>query len=383
VLTWSQRPVLHSPADLYRGSPHTLYNVIADQSYRVIARVPARGHGVRTDLHDFVITKRGTALLLGFRYMKKDLSSVGGPKSGGTVIDCLVQEIDLTTNKLLFNWSAIRHVPITDSYAPVTPGWDYFHVNSLSEDSDGNLLVSARHTSAVYKIDRHSGRIIWQLGGRRSTFKLGPGAGFRFQHDAQRAPDGTLTMFDNDASEFDKSPKPARALSLRFNARTKTVNVARQFVGPQPVVTISQGSARVLPNGNMFVGWGNAPSFSEFAPDGRLLFSGSMAGPRFQSYRAFKYPWVGRPPGAPAMAASSAAGATTVYAAWNGATEIANWRVLGGSSADSLAPLGTVAWNGLETQMRATPAQQFVSVEALDASGKVIGVSAVIEPKVG
>src|SRR6266542_1348901 len=115
-----------------------------------------------------------------------DLSSVGGPVDG-KVFDGIVQEIDVATGRVLFEWHSLDHVPLTDSYQPLpsSPGapWDYFHINSINLDSDQNLLISARHTWAIYKIDRRTGDVIWRLGGKESDFALGPGAAFAWQHD--------------------------------------------------------------------------------------------------------------------------------------------------------------------------------------------------------
>jgi hypothetical protein len=385
VLTWSQRPPIVTDADLYAGNPHSLYNVVADDRYRVIARVRARGKNVRTDLHDLVITKKDTALVLGFRYVPRRLSRYGGPRRG-RVIDCLVQEVDIPTNRVLYSWSAVNHVPLSDSAVKPLPSgdWDYFHVNSVAEDIDGNLLVSARHTNAVYKIHRTDGRVLWTLGGKRSTFTMGPGTSFWYQHDAQRLPDGTLTIFDNHASEFDKGHGGAsKVLRLRLDTRKRTASLAGAWGHPSgQILATSQGNARMVAGGNLFTGWGSSPWFSEHAPDGRLLFAAHLPSRTYQSYRAFKGPWHANPGGRPLVAASARSRGLTVYASWNGATEIARWRVLGGPSADSLQPIGVADWNGLETVIRLqVAAPPTVAVEALDAAGNVLGRSGAIAPK--
>ena len=109
--------------------------------------------------------------------MTRDLSSVGGSTSG-LVIDGVVQEIDIASGKVLFEWHSLDHVPLDESHQPVpasaTTPYDYFHINAVSPDEDGNLLISSRHTWTVYKLDRHSGAVIWRLGGKNSDFALGP-----------------------------------------------------------------------------------------------------------------------------------------------------------------------------------------------------------------
>lgn len=382
VLTWGQRPPFTTVDDLYNGSPKTLYNVIADESYKVLARVRARGRGVRTDLHDMTISRRNTALVLGFRLVTRRLRSLGGPRKG-PVIDSIVQEIDIPTGRVLFSWSSIRHVPLNHSVLkPARRGaWDYFHANSVAEDADGNLLISARHTSAIYKVDRRTGDVIWTLGGKASSFQMGPGASFWYQHDPQRQADGTITLFDNHGSEFDKRGA-SRALELSLDENARTATVVREFGHPKgAVLATSQGGTRMLPGGNLFTGWGSSPWFSEHSRDGRLLFAAYLPSRTYQSYRAFKGLWRGNPPGRPTVAASTRSGRLIMFAAWNGATRIARWRVLGGSLPQFAKPLGEVPWAGLETAMRFPSRPAWVIVEALDAAGNVIGRSRAIKPE--
>ena len=159
---------------------------IVDSSYHVIATVHA-GNGLDADGHEFALTPQGTALITIYHEVPYDLSSVGGPKDG-TVVDGIVQEIDVATGRVLFEWHSLDHVPLAESYAPVTrnDAYDYFHINAVNLDNDGNLLISGRHTWTVYKVDRHTGQILWRLGGKRSDFKLGAGRPVRLA--AQPAP---------------------------------------------------------------------------------------------------------------------------------------------------------------------------------------------------
>jgi hypothetical protein len=384
VLTWSVRPPLVSGDDLYRGGPRSDYHVIADDSYHVIKRIRAVGRGVTTDVHEFLITPRNTALMLGFRDIPRRLSRYRGPRNGH-IIDCLVQEVDIRTGRLLFNWSAARHIPLSESTAsmPAVGAWDPYHLNSIAEDSDGNLLVSSRHTSTIYEIDRHSGRIIWKLGGRHSSFKMGPGTRFFYQHAAERQPDGTITLLDNRATDVDKSRgHVSRVLTLRLDTQARTATLVGSFLHPSgPTLTTSQGNANVLGNGNVFVGWGISPWFSEYAPDGRVLFAAHFTSNWHHSYRAFKAPWVGHPGGKPAVATAVQGDRLAVYASWNGATEIAEWRVLAGYDKSTLAPLGVSPWQDFETTMSFPAGPRVVQVEALDASGAVLGASDPVTPR--
>jgi hypothetical protein len=138
------------------------------------------------------------------------------------------------------------------------------------------------------------------------------------------------------------------------------------------------GSAQRLENGGFFVGWGTTPQISEFGADGSVVFDASFPGGQF-SYRAFRSQWQGRAPGRPAVAAArNADGSADVYASWNGATRVAGWRILGGSSQASLAPLATVPRTGFETRTRIGRRPRYAAAAALDKRGRVLGTSPVV-----
>jgi hypothetical protein len=51
-------------------------------------------------------------------------------------------------------------------------------MNSVALAPDGDLIVSSRNTWTIYKIVRPGGAVRWRLGGKKSDFKVGPGAAF-------------------------------------------------------------------------------------------------------------------------------------------------------------------------------------------------------------
>jgi len=347
--------------------------VIADSSYRTVRRVQA-ARGLRGDLHEFVITPRDTALLTSYVITHADLSRVGGSRNG-TIQDAIFQEIDLAGGEVLLEWHSLDRVPLDESYAPVEANWDFFHINSVDLDGDGNLLVSSRSMHTIYKLDR-SGAIVWRLGGKRSDFQMGAGASFAWQHDARRQPDGTITVFDNGATP---AVEPlSRGLILDVDEQAMTASLVRQYTHPH-ILSGSQGSMQPLPNGNVFIGWGEAPRVSEFDRSGRMLFD-AVLGDQYECYRAFRLPWSGLPAQAPAIAASTGArdGATTVYASWNGATEVVTWRLLAGTgqSADDLTPVANARSVGFESALHtSSSAGSRFAVQALDGSGALLGQS--------
>jgi FlaG/FlaF family flagellin (archaellin) len=348
---------------------------IVDSSYRPIASVGA-GNGYQADLHDFQLTNSGSAWLTAYALVTADLSSYGGPRNG-ILQDAIVQEVDVPTGLVMFEWHAYGHVSISDSYSTVphysNEPYDYFHVNSISPDpwGDGNFLISSRNTWAAYEINHVTGAIDWRLGGRHSSFKMGAGTGTAWQHDVRWQPDRTLTIFDNGATP--KVHSESRILRERINWSSRSVSLVSRYVGK--ITSGSQGNDQVLANGNSFVGWGEEPYLTEFSPAGQIVFSGHFPAPG-QSYRAYRFPWSAAPATRPALAVKPGAGsAVTVYASWNGATAVAAWQLLAGSSVSALAVVAQAPRSGFETALQASTGASTFAVQALGAEGQVLGTS--------
>ncbi len=367
------RPVLTWWEGVHGGYGDGEY-VIFDESYREVARVRA-GNGLPGDHHEFHLTPRGTALVTIYAEKPMDLSPYGGPRDG-LILDGIVQEIDVEGGQVLFEWHSLEHVDVGESfYTPPndpTNRFDYFHINSVEEDGEDHLLVSARRTSTVYKIDRRTGEVVWRLGGKRSDFEMGEGTDFAYQHDARRQPDGAITLFDNygPKNEEDRS----RAVVLEVDQEAMTARLMREYFAPGGMpIADTQGNVQVLPNGNVFVGWGSEPYFSEFAKDGELLYHAAFA-PWGESYRAFRLPWSGRPDGAPTVSVGGGKdGKVTLYASWNGATEVAAWQVLAGPGPEELGIIESVSRHGFETVIEVETAEPYVGVRAQDRSGGALG----------
>jgi outer membrane protein assembly factor BamB len=382
VLTWGERAPVVSPPEIFEADPKDLFYMVADQNYKPFLRVRAIGKGVGTDMHEFVITKRGTVLMFGFRLVTRDLTSLGGV-ADGHVVDSLVQEIDLNTGKLVFNWSALEHIPMSDSIFPVPENehpWETYHSNSISETSDGNLLVSMRHTSAIYKIDRKTGKVLWTLGGKHSDFTMGPGTTFYYQHDAQPLGDGKILLFDNGSSFTDRRHPYSRLKVIKLDGAVRTAALADDVLHDRAILAVSQGNARRLENGNYFIGWGNREYFSEYTPEGQQLFDGKVPTVAYQSYRAFKGNWSGQAKSKPKIVADRTRGRTLIWVSWNGATAVKSWRVLGGPTQTTLKPLGVGDREGFETRLDVAAAPRVVRVQALDGKNKVLATSAPARP---
>jgi hypothetical protein len=355
-------------------------DVIYDSSYRQIGAVSG-GNGYRADLHEIQLGPDGSALITASALVHADLSRVGGPRVG-TLLDSIVQRVDVKTGLVMFEWHAYGHIALSRSYRDVPHSsrdvWDCFHVNSVSPGPNGNLLVSSRNTWAGYSVSPTTGRVLWALGGRRPTFRMGSGTQTAWQHDMRWQPDGTITVFDN--GDAPRVHPQTRIFSERIDfVHHRTRLVASQAHSPA-LRASSQGNFQLLADGDRFVGWGSAHYMSEYDSSGRVVYDAHLRAPT-ESYRAFRFPWHGMPAAPPAAAARhGGSGTDTVYASWNGATEVAAWRVLGGAAASSLAPLAQAPRSGFETAI-SVHASSTYEVQALDASGRVLGTSAAVRAR--
>jgi len=292
VLTWWQGTGL---GGLSSGTDY-----IYSDDFQPITTVNA-GNGLSADGHEFLITPQNTALILSYATATANLTSIGGP-ADQTVINGVVQEIDIATGKVLFQWNSAEHVPFAQSEQPLpasasTP-WDWFHVNAVHLDTDGNLLIDARDTWTTYKVNRLTGKIIWQLGGKNSSFSLEAAPGqvldsaneiFAWQHDPEALGDDLYTFFDNESSGAPLLSY-SRAITVKLDQRTHVATLVASDDQPEGLTAPSQGNAQTTGDGDLFVGWGALPYFSEFDRSGRLVFNAEFpAG--VNTYRAYLLPW--------------------------------------------------------------------------------------------
>jgi hypothetical protein len=381
VLTWWQDPLI-------AAGRQEAGEVIANSAYQTIAEVRA-GNGYQPDLHEFQITPQNTAVITVYDAIDCNLSAVGGP-ANGAVADTLLQEIDLKTGLVMYEWHSLDHVPLRSAYDSAAhtsrkEPFDYFHINSVDVEQDGDLLVDSRNTWAAYDVDPKTGQVRWELGGKHSSFRLGPGTSIAWQHDAVQQPDGAITFFDNGASP--QVHPQSRAIEVTLDTANMTATLTRSYEHRNPLVAGSQGNLQALASGDWMVGWGQAGYLSEIGASGQLLFNAHLP-PGWESYRTFVLPWSGQPAQPPALAAvatSTTQAGATAYASWNGATEVASWEVLAGASPSALAPVGSAPKAGFETAipLPAVSAGAYVEVQALNGAGAVIGASATVKVGAG
>ena len=371
--TYRGRPVLTYWRGTSRQGIGTGELVIRDQSYRVIRRIRSV-NGLPPDLHEFKIVG-DKAILVSYPIVRQNLRAVKGKKRG-LVVDSVIQEVDIATGLVTFEWHSLGHIRIRETFSRPRPGTplDYAHTNSVNLDTDGDFLMSARNTWAGYKIDRQTGRILWRLGGKRSSFRLPRAARFAWQHDIQRRADGAITVFDNSA--FPPVRKFSRALAIRLDFAKRTGRLISAVRHPRRLLTATQGNVQTLPNGNFLVGWGSQRQLTEYGAAGNVLYNAALA-LGYESYRSYRLPWVGLPISRPVVAAADEPGAgTDAYMSWNGATEVAEWELFSGASPTTLVSVGRKPRTGFETMIVSPGDPRYVQVRARDAAGNVLGTSA-------
>ena len=377
-------PALDLRVQQYRGRPVLTYwtglvleglgfgkGVLLDEEYRLVAEVRA-GNGLLSDFHEFRLTEEGTALFVAYPVVPFDLSPIDGP-ADGWIYGALVQEVDVETGEVLLEWDGMDHLDITETHraredgageSPEKP-FDPVHLNSVFPDGDA-LLLSARHTSTIYRVDRRTGEVLWRFGGERSDIEVPEGGTFGWQHDAQRQPDGTITVYDNHDNAIETDSVSA-ALRFEVDEEARTATLV-QALRHEDRYGYAMGNAQYLDDGHVVVGWGMDPVVTEFDESGRAVFE--LRGLGLGSYRGYRSAWVGRPRTSPDIAVVDG----TAHVSWNGATEVARWRLRGGTGEDAGRELATVDRTGFETALEADlTGEAWVSAEALDASGEVLG----------
>lgn len=374
ALAWWQGAVTNT------GATESGEYVVVDQHYQPVARLRAKDGWVLT-LHELVISGEH-AWVTANKNIPVNLSRYGGAYNGA-LIDSAVQEYDLRTGKLLRNWDALDHIPLSESQASLpTNGfpWDAYHINSVELVGQEKLLVSMRDTWAAYLVDIDTSQIEWTLGGRHSSFKFGSGAAFQWQHDVKLAPGATVSLYDDHCCQltgggtYVDPTGPSRGLVLKLDQQTRTATLEAQYVLGADFDAAYMGDTQPLANGNVLVGWGSEPYFSEFSRSGRMLFEGEFPGPNL-TYRATLERWTGLPLAPPVGAVRQVGGATVVYASWNGATQAVSWRVLAAPGTGRMSAVATHAKSGFETAIPVPAGYASFKVQALDAGGRAIGTS--------
>jgi hypothetical protein len=322
---------------------------LLNQHYEDVGPVQAVGY--RADFHDFQILPNGHKLLLIYEERAIDMSQLhpdGNPQA--TVVGCRIQEQDAGV-AVVFSWSSFDHIPITDTVKDLSAErLDYMHCNAIEPDWDGHLLLSSRDIDEVTKINRHTGQVMWRLGGKGNQFEFVNGIGaedvaFAGQHDVRRVSTDTITLFDNRL----RASNYSRAVAYRLDEVTKVATLTWEYRHTPDIFSLIMANAQRLPNGNTLIGWGSGqPAITEVGPAGDLRLQVELP-PSMQNYRAFRFPWVGLPRTEPTLLVERTPPTVTLRYSWNGATEVAAWRIYGGAEPPLETWLKTEVKTGFET----------------------------------
>jgi hypothetical protein len=359
---------------------------VMDTHYKVVDSYKA-GDGYTADLHDLQLLPNGDALLMIYDSETLDMSQVvPGGQQKATVTGLIIQEQDPSKN-VIFEWRSWDHFSFFDSTAVLTGQQiDLVHGNALAPSNDGNLLLSSRNLSEITKINLQTGAVMWRLGGKANMFRFINGQPFAFQHDVRQLPNGDITVFDNQGTT--QNPAPSQGIEYRIDEVSKTATVVWNFSHAPDVFTTFMGNTQRVPSGNTLLSWG-APfthsgysyfSMTEVTPENQAIFDFTFDQP-YVSYRAFLFPWHGFPETPPALAAKGDASGLTLGYSWNGATEVASYRVYGGSSPTSLTLIDQKTNTDFENQSHLSGLPQgecYFQVAALDKDGNEMARSKVI-----
>jgi hypothetical protein len=360
-----------------------------DSSYKQVSKFGA-ANNLDGDLHEFRITPEGTALITIYDIIPADLTALGH-KADGSIWDCVVQEIDLESGNALFQWRASEHHELTETLReiPNDDPFDWYHINSIDKDIHGNYLVSSRYLHAITYISGATGEIIWILGGKKNMFtdlSSGRATDFLFQHDARWQDDyTTITLFNNGA-EDGHLVNPSRGMRIKIDQVAMTAELINEYMNPNHIFGVSQGSMQVLPNSNVLLGYGNSGAMTEYSANGTVICDVHW-GPQdwftsgdIQSYRTYKFDWIGRPDSQPdaELVVAEDGSSVTFYVSWNGDTEVKSWHL---ESTDGVEEgiwrkVGAVQRIGFETALAIKSTElPFVRASGVDSQGNVLATT--------
>lgn len=372
-----------------------------NSSYDLAHEILPVGKHLQANSHEFRITPQGTALIALYPHRETDCTGLGLGKKCW-IQDGWFQEIDIESGKLLFEWKASEHIGWKDVYS--TPcrkdgygtsrkdSFDWFHLNAIDKTEEGDYVVSARYLHAIICICGKTGEMLWQLGGKKNQFTSEDGAlDFSWQHHVTWQGNNTLSLFDNHANSVLHAPsKHSKGMVIKLDLENMKASLLGKYIHPDEILNVSQGSVQLLSNSsNVLVGFGNSPTWVEYTKEGEVLCSTHFA-PKVdfelvdfgwaKSYRIFKNPWVGRPRTVPDIKVNS----RNAWVSWNGATEVAFWRLQTAKSKDAeegeFATVQELEKRGFETTFTLEGKKEaWMRVVALDGEKNIMASSVVVK----
>ncbi|KAK6002316.1 hypothetical protein QM012_001954 [Aureobasidium pullulans] len=357
---------------------------------------------LENDFHEFTITTDDTALLTSYDTISMDPGSLGA-QDRGWIYDSLFRELDIETGEIIFEWRASDHFAINDTFYPIGSAgqspeapFDFFHINSVDKDTNGNYIISSRFMHSITCISANTGEILWTLGGRNNNFtdlSEGRATDFAWQHHVSVQANNQLSIFDN--ANYKKwheklleGSEISRGMLVRLDTENMTVELIQEYMNPGSRGTPQQGSMQVLDSGNVLLGWGYHAGYTEYSSDGEVLcdthINPSMLFPFgfVHAYRAFRASsWVGRPNTQPDVYLDPKDG--FAFVSWMGATEVSQWvlQTATATSDNELEFIDAVKANkdGFETQIEVPGGEyDYLRIVAINQTGAVLASSKII-----
>jgi Arylsulfotransferase (ASST) len=254
-----------------------------------------RTRGAIIDGHEFRERANGNVLVDSYVPETADLRRFGGPAEAA-IVSAEIQEID-PRGRVLWRWNSRGHIGLGETgrwwhNVLANPrrrlrglaSFDPVHINSIEPRGRDEVVISTRHTDAVYGIRRSTGEIAWKLGGIETADSLrvvGDPAHKLLggQHDARVAADGSLSIYDNSKDR----PRRPRVVFYRLNLGQREAVYSGQLNDPAVKRSHCCGSARQLPDGGWLVSWGDNPLVTQFDAQGRIEFRLELAAPTFRA----------------------------------------------------------------------------------------------------
>lgn len=363
---------------------------------------------LENDFHEFAITADNTALLTSYDTISVDLTSLG-VQGQGWIYDSLFREMDIETGEIIFEWRASDHFAINHTFYPIGSAgkspeapFDFFHINSVDKDSDGNYIVSSRFMHSIACISANTGEILWTLGGRNNDFtdlSGGRATDFAWQHHVSVQANNQLSIFDN--ANYKKwheklleGSEISRGMIVQLDMENMAIELVQEYMNPGSRGTPQQGSMQVLDSGNVLLGWGYHAEYTEYSPDGEVLcdthINPSMLFPFgfVHAYRAFRASsWIGRPNTQLDVYLDPTDG--FAFVSWMGATEVSQWILQTATVATPGSELSFVdvvkaSKDGFETRIEVPDGEyDYLRIVAVDKTGSVLASSKIITAEKG
>lgn len=367
--------------------------VLVDKHYNVEHEIEGLPDLHDFNMHEFNILPGGkTAVACVYHPRPKNLAEFGRPNEESWVVSGGFMEVDMKTNKVLTKWESFDHVNLRESNmfhehdgTQGHPGWDYVHANAVDKNEAGDYIISMRFTNTVYGVSGEDGSIMWRLGGNRNDFDKN--FTFSKQHDVKfLSSNGThhvISMLNNASDERGNDENVSSALYIEMDTVAMTARVIKRINRPDGKLTRLRGSVQTLPNDNIFAGWSEWGYQSEHAPNGDTLMTAQFVSKRYSTYRAYKSEFVGRPHYPPDVVASVYGTSdedltTIIYVSWNGATDIAGWDFYAKAfDRGKSVHIGHAKKSDFETMYIVDGYMDWITAEAVDADGNVLGTSKV------